>query len=116
MAKNGLPVGCIITAGTTADCTRAIELLEGLNANALFGDKAFDTDEIITYAESRIIPPKRNRIIQRDYDKELYKLRHRVENAILKLKRWRGVATRYAKHTASYFASVCACCLYLWLS
>jgi len=35
------------------------------------------------------------------YDKELYKLQHLVENAFLHLKRGRGIATRYAKNTAS---------------
>jgi transposase len=48
-----------------------------------------------------VIPPKKNRTIQRPYDGDLYKRRHLVENAFLHLKRWRGVATRYAKNTAS---------------
>lgn len=48
------------------------------------------------------IPPKKNRTAQRFYDKELFKLRHLVENAFLYLKRWRGIATRYAKNTASF--------------
>ena len=62
-----------------------------------------------------IIPPKRNRTIQRDYDKELYKARHLVENVFLKLKRWRGIATRYAKNTAAFLAAVQIRCLFLWL-
>ncbi len=32
-----------------------------------------------------VIPPKRNRKVQREYDKDLYKLRHLVENAFLYL-------------------------------
>ena len=39
-----------------------------------------------------VISPKRNRKLQRDYDKEVYKMRHFVENVILDLKRWRGIA------------------------
>ena len=31
-------------------------------------------------------------------------LRHLVENGFLEFKQWRGVATRYAKRTASYLA------------
>lgn len=34
------------------------------------------------------------------------KLRHLVENAFLHLKRWRGIATRYAKNSASFLV----CC------
>jgi transposase len=118
--ENGMPVGCIVTAGTVADCTKAEELLEGMNADALFADIAYDTDAILEYVESKdikvVIPPKKNRVVQREYDKELYKKRHRVENAILKLKGWRGVATRYAKHSSSFLSIVIIRCIFLWLN
>jgi transposase len=42
-----------------------------------------------------VIPPKSNRMVQRAYDKELYKARHRMENC--KLKQYRATATRYDK-------------------
>jgi transposase len=62
-----------------------------------------------------VIPPRKNRKVQREYDKSLYKLRHLVENAFLHLKRWRGVATRYAKNSASFLAAVRIRCIALWL-
>ncbi len=34
-----------------------------------------------------VIPPKKNRLVQRKYDKDLYKIRHLVENAFLHLKK-----------------------------
>jgi transposase len=84
----------------------------------LLADKGYDTDAILEQAEKQgmepIIPPKRNRKIQREYDEELYKLRHLVENAFLHLKRWRGIATRYAKNTASFLAAVHIRCIALW--
>ena len=46
----------------------------------------------------------------------LYKLRHRVENTFLMLKRGRGIATRYAKNSASFLAAVHIRCLTLWLN
>jgi transposase len=61
-----------------------------------------------------VIPPKKNRIIQRPYDAELYKLRHLVENAFLHLKRWRGIATRYAKNSKSFLAALHIRCIALW--
>ncbi len=60
------------------------------------------------------IPPKRNRKELRNYDEHLYKVRHLVENAFLHLKRWRGIATRYAKRTQSFLAAVQIRCIYLW--
>ena len=61
-----------------------------------------------------MIPPKKSRKQHRDYDKYLYKLRHLVGNAFLHLKRWRGVATRYAKNAASFMAAVQIRCIMLW--
>jgi transposase len=61
-----------------------------------------------------VIPPKKNRIVQREYDKALFRLRHLVENAVLHLKRWRGIATRYAKNASSFLAAVQIRCIALW--
>ena len=92
-----------------------MELLQ----KALLGDRAFDTNEILKYCAEHgiqaIIPSKKNRKEQREYDEYLYKLRHLVENAILKLKGWRGVATRYAKTTVAFLGAVTACCVLQWL-
>lgn len=61
-----------------------------------------------------VIPPKKNRTQQRDYDKVLYKFRHFVEYVCLHLKRWRGIATRYAKNSASFLVAVHIGCIDLW--
>jgi len=88
-------------------------------AEFLFADKGYDTNEIIEYARSMgievVIPPKKNRLKQREYDAFLYKHRHLVENAFLKLKRWRGVATRYAKTISSFVGAVNLAAIVLWL-
>ena len=89
-----------------------------MEAGYLLADRGYDSDAIVNQAEVQgiesVIPPKRNRKIQREYDKELYKLRHLVENAFLHLKRWRGIATRYAKNSASFLAAVQIRCIALW--
>ena len=106
--SHGMPVRLAVTEGTLADCSQALPLIEGIEAECLLADKAYDTNEIIaTVGElgmDPVIPPKSNRREKRDYDRALYKLRHLVENGFLEFKQWRGVATRYAKRTASYLA------------
>lgn len=113
-----MPVRAIITQGTTADCTQAQLLIEGLTAEYLLADRGYDSNAIIDQATHQgmnvVIPPKKNRKIQRKYDKDLYKVRHLVENAFLHLKRWRGIATRYAKNTTSFLAAVHIRCIALW--
>jgi len=107
-----------ITAGTVADCTYGKKLIEGIDAQNLLADKGYDTNDIIAMAIAAgmqvIIPPKKNRKVQREYDEELYRLRHLVENAFLALKRWRGIATRYAKNTSSFLAAVHIRCIAIW--
>jgi transposase len=102
-----------------ADCTQAVALIDGVEAGFLIGDKAYDTDEIINHGIAHdmkiVIPPKSNRLVQREYDKHIYKIRHLVENTIRKLKEWRGIATRYAKKSASFLACVQIRCMMLWL-
>jgi len=93
-------------------------LIEGLDAQYLLADKGYDSDALVAQAEARgmtaAIPPRRNRTQPREYDRDLYRLRHLVENAFLHLKQWRGIATRYAKNTASFLAAVQIRCIALW--
>ena len=114
-----MPVRILITKGTTADCKQAEELIDGIEAGTLLADRGYDSDAIVEKAEKAgmktVIPPRKNRKIKREYDKELYKLRHWIENAFLILKRWRGIATRYAKNTASFLAAVQIRCIAAWI-
>ena len=113
-----MPVRVFVTAGTTADCTQAVALIDGFTAQCLPADRGYDTNRLIEAAMAAgmqiVIPPKRNRKVQREYDEHLYKLRQLAENAFLHLKRRRGIATRYAKNTASFVAAIQIRCILLW--
>ena len=89
-------------------------------AESLLADRGYDSDAILAQSLQQemqpVIPPRKHRKEQRYYDKNLYKVRHLVENAFLHLKQWRGIATRYAKNTASFIAAVHARCIFLWAS
>jgi len=90
-----------------------------MTAEMLLADRGYDTNEILKYCRENgicaVIPPKKNRTEQREYDEYIYELRHLVENAFLKLKRWRGIATRYAKNTSAFLGAVVFCCAFQWL-
>ena len=66
--------------------------------------------------DETLIPPKKNRKEQRDYDKYLYKMRHLVESCFLVLKRWRGIITCYAKTLDAFIAAVHVRCIAIWFS
>jgi transposase len=81
-------------------------------------DRAYDSYKLIESEKNMgmeiVIPPRKNRKIQRKYDEYLYKLRHLVENAFLYLKRRRGIATRYAKNATSFLAAIQIRCIAIW--
>ena len=84
----------------------ALPLIEGIEAECLLADKAYDTNEIIATAG---IGNEPSDTAQKQPERKAglrpgYKLRHLVENGFLDFKQWRGVATRYAKRAASYLA------------
>lgn len=69
-----------------------------MQADMLLADKAFDADErvidpLLAAGKTCVIPTKSSRKIQRDYDKEMYKARHLIENFYCKLKQFRAIAT-----------------------
>ena len=113
-----MPVRVLATEGTAADCSQAFELIEGMDAERLLADKACGTNAILSCCEEHevipAVPPKRNRKRPGAHDVDLCRHRHLVENAFLWLKRWRGIATRYARNAASFLAAVQIRCLALW--
>ena len=114
-----MPVRIIITSGTIADSSQVPQLIEGIEAQSLLADRGYDTNKVVKAVEEAgmevVIPPKSNRKERRYYDQSKYEIRHIVENTFLELKRWRGIAMRYAKNTSSYLASVQICCMIMWL-
>ena len=115
---HGIPVRMFITAGIVADCSQTCKLIEEIDAGHLLADKGYDSDVLVESLHQRrvtpVIPSRKSRKNPRYYDKYLYRLRHLIENAFLELKRWRGIATRYAKNTASFLAAVHIRCMAIW--
>ena len=113
-----MPIRILVTEGTLHDSKKAIDLIKDIKAEYLLADRGYDSNEIVNKAielgMKAVIPPKKNRIEQRIYDKHLYKLRHLVENAFMRLKEWRGIATRYAKHSKSFLNIVFIRCMIWW--
>ena len=67
-------------------------------ADFVLADKGYDSDAILRFIHEQgaiaVIPPRSNRKVQREYDRELYKQRNLIERAFNKLKHWRRIATR----------------------
>ena len=99
----------LLLPGQAHDMKGVAPLIKDISFEALLADKAFDADWLLQDIDARgataVIPSKANRVMQRDYDTEVYKWRHMVENYFAKIKEFRGIATRYDKTESSYTAS-----------
>ncbi len=59
---------------------------------------------------------RRNRTTLRDYDKDLYKARHLIENFFAKLKQYRAIATRYDQRAVNFLATIYLAASVIWLN
>jgi transposase len=50
------------------------------------------------------------------FDADAYRRRNVVERCVNRLKRWRGIATRYEKRAVNYRAMVVIAALMIWLA
>lgn len=102
----------VLTEGQTSDYQGAALLLDALpKARELLAERGYDADwfrnALIEKGITPCIPPKKNRTIPIEYDKTLYKERHKVENMFGKLKDWRRIAMRYDRCAHTFFSAIC---------
>ncbi|WUC24753.1 IS5 family transposase [Streptomyces sp. NBC_00562] len=137
----GRPLGFVLTGGNTSDCTQFAAVMEAIRVPRLgpgrprlwpahvLGDKGYSSCAIPTWLRRRgiahTIPEradqKRNRARRGSrggrpprFDKQLYKQRNVVERCFIRLKQWRGIATRYDKTAESCQAAVTLASLLMW--
>lgn len=117
----GNPTSFTLTGGQEHDLEGADELLPDIKAETIIADKAYDANErviqpLLKAGKTLAIPSKRNRKDPRDYDKDLYKARHLIENFFAKLKQYRCLATRYDKLAMTFLSGVYLAASVIWLN
>jgi transposase len=117
----GNPLAFLLTPGQTHDLVGADALLPQMAADILIADKAFDADPrvrepLAAAGKSAVIPPRQNRLTPPDFDRDLYKTRHLIENFFCKLKQFRAIATRYDKTARNFLAAIHLAAAIIWLN
>lgn len=118
----GNPTGFHLTAGQDHDLEGSDALMDVITqADAVLADKAYDADErfrekLAEKGCKAVVPPKKNRINPAEYDKDLYKDRHLIENFFAKLKQYRGIATRYDKMAQNFLGAIYLVATVIWLN
>ncbi|WP_375789853.1 IS5 family transposase [Bradyrhizobium sp. Pha-3] len=121
MAVRGLgcPVRFTLTAGQKGDAPQAAALIEGLSAEVVMADTAYDADHlrqaIVAKGAIAVIPNNPSRALKYPLDKHLYAQRHLVECCFSKLKQFRRVATRFEKTARNYRAVITLAAIVLWM-
>jgi transposase len=97
----------------------ANDLIDGLEAAHVLADKAYDANSLCEKIAAQggivVIPPRRHRKTQRDYDRIAYKNRWGIEGFFAKLKQYRRIATRYDKLAQNFLGFIKLASIMLWL-
>jgi transposase len=121
MAVRGLgcPVRFTLTAGQKGDAPQADALIEGLPADIVMADTAYDSDHLRKIIADKgavaVIPNNPSRAQKYPLDKHLYAPRHLIECCFSKLKQFRRVATRFEKTARNYRAVITIAAIILWI-
>lgn len=119
--SGGLPVYFEISGGQVHDIVHGPSLVSSApQACCVTADKGYDSDRFREFIESNgsvaNIPRKDNKKAGNSHmDWCLYKYRHLVENAFLKIKKNRAIATRYDKLARNYSSTVALAFVMVWL-
>lgn len=115
-----MPARFRLTGGEAGDSPQALPLLLNLQPGSLSADKAYDTDAILEHLTSAdieaVIPPRCHRVVQRPFDRDLYKNRNLIERFFCRLKQFRRIATRYDKLAERFASFVALTASVIWLA
>lgn len=94
-----------LSGGNSHDAPEGVLLLDEFvrlsEQKFILMDRAYEGEGVRNKAIEKgfvpIVPPKKNRVMPWDYDKDRYKKRNEIERYFLRLKRFRRIFTRYDK-------------------
>lgn len=119
--SGGLPVHFELSGGQKNDVTYGESLIASSpKAKVIVADKGYDSEKLRSFIASceaqHVIPRKDNsQTGNDDIDWCLYRYRHLVENAFLKIKKYRAIATRYDKLARNYHSMLALAFSMMWL-
>ena len=121
MSTDGLgnPLCFELTGDQRHDMTQAESLTIGFECECVIADRSYDAADFVQAIIDRgarpVIPPRKNRKEQRDYDKHLYKERHLIECFIGKIKHYRRLFSRFEKLASRFLSFLSFAGALIWL-
>jgi transposase len=115
----GRPLRFILTPGQAGDVTQAPALVEGLRADHVLADTAYDSrafrDAVAAIGATAVIPSNPTRKTPFPHDRRVYRLRNRIERCFNKLKHFRRFATRYDRRAIHFLSFIHLAAAMIWM-
>jgi transposase len=102
------------------DVNKSFEFLESLPSRAknFIADMGYDSDLLREALRSKgicpVIPGRSLRKEKIEYNKDIYRERHSVENRHCTLKQFRGIASRFDKLSTNFLSNIYLACIVSW--
>ncbi|BEU98695.1 IS5 family transposase (plasmid) [Acidovorax sp. DW039] len=117
----GNPTGFLVTPGQAHDLEGADALLKDTLAQTVIADKAYDAqvrliEPLLAKGKAVAIPSRVTNKQPREYDRDLYKARHLIEDFFARLKQYRAIATRYDKTARNFLGAIHLAASMVWLA
>ena len=117
----GNPTGFLLTPGQAHDLKRADVLLKDTPAQVVITDKTYDAqarliEPVLNKGKVIVIPSQATNKQPREYDRDLYKAQHLIENFFARLKQYRAIATRYDKTARNFLGAIHLVVSMAWLA
>ena len=105
-------VAVMLAPGNAHDAPEGRKLIAEVDGHGkpLVMDRAFEDEKTRKLAKKQgflpTVPPKKNRKVPWEYDKELYKKRNEIERFFRRIQEYRRVFTRYEKLDVMYLGVI----------
>lgn len=95
-------------------------MLPSNQGKTLIAEKAYDAhsrmiEPLLAAGKKAGIPSRSTNGERREYDRDLYKARHVIENFFARLKQRRAIATRYDKTACNFLAAIHLVAAIIWI-
>ena len=114
----GMALEFIVTSGQAHEIKQAQRLIGNEKCEYLLADRGYDCDffrkDLFDKGVIAVIPGRKSRKKNVDYDKHIYKERNIVERFFGRIKEFRRIATRYDKTACMYKGALLMASIIMW--
>ena len=115
----GMPINFVLSAGECHDSRFSEALWNKEDCDFMIADRGYDDDgfraKLIEHHIVPIIPGKKNRLVEVEYDRYIYKERNFIERFFNRIKHFRRIATRYDKTSIMFMGGLIVVGILIWL-